>query len=116
MVMWTTLTWIFVPALALLYGVNGAAIGFTLVGSSSVIALYLVSKHVDVNYVQSVGKPILASVLMGACVFIIRNLLPVSIQQVTGMVITGLVSYSLAIFMLEPKLLVLIKDQFRRNK
>lgn len=115
MIMWTVLTWIIVPILALFYGVNGAAVGFTLVGLSSVIALYLVSKHVDINYLQSVGKPILASVVMGACVFIIRNLLPVSMQQVIGMIIAGLISYSLAIFILEPKLPALIKNQFGKK-
>lgn len=116
MIMWTALTWIFVPTLTLLYGVNGAAIGFTLVGFSSVIALYLVSKHVDINYLQSVGKPILASILMGFCVLTLRNFLPVSLQQVISMIIAGLVSYSLVIFILEPRLPVLIKEQFRKDK
>ena len=114
MVMWTVLTWVFVPALAVLYGVNGAAIGFSLVGLSSFIALYLVAKHVDINYSQSVGKPILAAALMGLFVFIVRSLFPVSIQQVLGMGVTGLVSYAAAIFILEPKLPFLIKNQFKK--
>lgn len=112
MIMWTILTWMIVPLLALLYGVNGAAIGFTSVGLSSVIALYLVSKYVDINYLQSAGKPLFASILMGVLVFIIRSLLPVSVQQVIGMIIVGLISYFLVIFILEPKLLSLIKNQF----
>lgn len=116
MIMWTTLTWIFVPALSVLYGVNGAALGFTLVGLSSVVALYLVSKHVDIGYVQSVGKPILASIFMGLLVFIMRSLLPVSMQQVAGMVIVGLISYSLVIFILEPKLPQLLKNQLRKKQ
>ncbi|MDD5415713.1 MAG: oligosaccharide flippase family protein [Candidatus Daviesbacteria bacterium] len=115
MIMWTILTWIFVPALAVLYGVNGAAVGFAIVGLSSVIALYLVSKHVDINYLQSVGKPVLASIFMGICVFIISSLFSVSWQQIIGMVVAGLISYSLTIFMLEPKLPLLIKNQFRRK-
>lgn len=116
MIMWTTLTWIFVPALSMLYGVNGAALGFTLVGLSSGVALYLVSKHVDISYVQSVGKPILASIFMGLLVFIMRSLLPVSMQQVAGMVIVGLIAYSLVIFILEPKLPLLLKNQLRKKQ
>lgn len=112
MIMWTALTWLFVPALAYFYGINGAAVGFTLVGLSSVIALYLVAKHVDIDYLQSVGKPLLAAVLMGLLVFVIRNFLPVSFQQVIVMVLTGLVSYWAVIFSLEPKLVYLIKNQF----
>lgn len=115
MVMWTVLTWVFVPALTFLYGINGAAIGFSLVGLSSVIALYLVAKHVNVNYLQSVGKPMLSAVLMGISVFIVKNLLSVSLQQVIVMVIAGLISYAVAIFILEPKLPFLIKSQLKRK-
>ncbi len=115
MIMWTVLTWIFVPALTFLYGINGAAVGFSLVGLSSVVALYLVAKHVDINYFQSVGKPVLAAALMGLFVFIIRSLFPVSIQQVIIMLVVGLVSYSAAIFILEPKLPLLIKSQLKKK-
>lgn len=116
MIMWTVLTWIFVPFLTSLYGVNGAAVGFTLVGLSSFVALYLVSKYVEIDYLQSVGKPLLASALMGMSVFVIRGLFSVSISQVIAMVIAGLVFYSAAIFILEPKLPLLIRDQFRKKQ
>ncbi|MDO8573418.1 MAG: oligosaccharide flippase family protein [Candidatus Daviesbacteria bacterium] len=114
MIMWTVLTWIFVPTLALLYGVNGAAVGFTLVGLSSVIALYLVAKHVDIDYLKSVGKPLLAAILMGVFIFIIRNIVPLSLLQVIFMISTGLISYILIIFSLEPGLLRIIKNQFKK--
>ncbi len=114
MIMWTILTWVFVPGLTALYGLNGAAIGFTLVGLSSFVALYMVSKYVDIDYLRSVGKPVLASTLMGLFVFIIRSLFPVSVFQVAGMVVVGLVSYWAAIFILEPSLPFLIKNQFKK--
>lgn len=116
MVMWTTLTWIFVPGLAVVYGLNGAAFGFTLVGLSSFVALYLVSKYIDVDYLRSVGKPLLATILMGGCILIVRNLISVSIQQVIAMATVGLIAYSSIIFILEPKLPFLIKDQFRKKQ
>lgn len=115
MVMWTVLTWVFVPLLALLYGVNGAATGFTLVGLSSFIALYLVSKYVDIDYLKSVGKPLLASIIMGICVSFVRTIFFVSAIQVIVMVIAGLTSYLIIIFLLEPKLPSLIKNQFRNK-
>lgn len=116
MIMWTTLTWIFVPIFVFLYGVNGAAIGFTLVGLSSFVALYLVSKYVDIHYLKSVGRPFLATIIMGACVFITKSFLPISIQQAISMVLVGLISYLLVIILLEPKLPSLIKDQFRKKQ
>lgn len=115
MVMWTVLTWVFVPIFSIIYGVNGAALGFTFVGLSSVVALYLTSKHVEINYLYSVGKPLLASIFMGICVLFIKNILSVSMQQIIAIIIAGIISYLLAIFILEPKLAFLVKDQFKKG-
>lgn len=115
MIMWTVLTWIFVPVLAYLFGINGAAVGFVLTGFGSFVAWYIVSKYVDIDYLQSVGKPLLAAVLTGGVVFVVKSLLPVSVQQVAAMIVTGLVSYLIVIFILEPKLPLLIKNQFKKG-
>ena len=116
MIMWTVLAWILVPALTYLYGLNGAALGFTLVGLSSFIALYLVSKYVNINYRQSVGKPLLGTILMGLVVFIVRNLLPTSTLQLTLMLVSGCLVYTAAILILEPKIFKLIKDLLKGFK
>lgn len=117
MIMWTALTWIFVPLLAILYGLNGAALGFTLVGLSSFVALFLVSKYVDINYLQSVGKPLLASILMGFCVLIAKNIFPSQgLLQVILMVAVSFVSYLSVIIILEPRLPLLIKNQFTKRQ
>ncbi|MBU0999835.1 oligosaccharide flippase family protein [Patescibacteria group bacterium] len=115
MVMWTVLTWIFVPLMAVSFGLNGAALGFTLVGLSSFVALFLVSKYVDIDYLRSTGKPLLASVLMGFCVFTARSIFPSQWLQVILMIAVGTISYLLVIIILEPKLPLLIKSQFRRK-
>lgn len=114
MIMWTTLTWIFVPLFSYFYGINGAAVGFTTVGLSSFIALYLISKYVDINYLQSVGKPLVASILMGVCLLVIRSTLPVSLQQVIIIIITGFVSYAVLMLFLEPNLFRIIKNRFKK--
>lgn len=116
MIMWTVLTWVLVPMLALLYGVNGAAAGFTLVGLSSFLALYLVSKYVDINYLQSVGKPLLSSIVMGAGVLFARNMIMISVQQLIVMIGVGLIIYSVSIAVLEPKLPALIKNQLLKKQ
>ena len=116
MTMWTFLTWIFVPLLAVLYGLNGAAAGFTVVGFSSFVALYLVSRYVDINYLQSVGKPLVASCVMGILIFVVKNFLPTSWLQVIILVTIGLISYLLAIFIIEPKLILEIKDILKKKQ
>ena len=116
MIMWTVLTWILVPPLSWLFGINGAAVGFTIVGLSSFIALYLVSKYVDINYLQSVGRPLFSTIIMGIFVFFTKNLLPVSIYQIIAMTAVSLVSYLLVIFMFEPRLVSKILAQFRKKQ
>lgn len=116
MIMWTVLTWIFVPALTYLYGLNGAALGFTLVGLSSFVALYLVSKYVKVDYLRSVGKPLLSALVMGIVVFILRAIFPISFLQVIVMMIGGFISYTLLLLILEPGITGLIKNQFMEVK
>ncbi len=110
MIMWTALTWIFVPLLAFLYGLNGVAVGFTLVGLSSFVALYIVAGYVTINYFQSAGKPLLGSILMGILVFFVRNALSVSLQQIIILVAIGSVSYVSIMLLIEPKLIPLIKN------
>ncbi len=111
MVMWTILTWVLVPALAVSFGVTGAAIGFTLVGSSSIVALILVSKYVDINYFQSVGKPFLAASLMGGLVLLVRSVLEVSLLQVSLMGLLGFISFAGSILILEKRLFGIITNQ-----
>lgn len=115
MVMWTSLTWLLVPVLAYFYGVDGAALGFTLVGLSSFIALKLVSRYISVNYLKSVGKPLVATLIMGCVVFFVRYIFPVSILQFIIMIVMGVFSYLIAILVLEPSIIGLIKNQFRKN-
>lgn len=115
MIMWTSLTWIFVPVFSYIYGLNGAAVGFTLVGLSSFIALYLVSKYVAMNYIQSVGKPMIATLIMGIAVFITGMFFPVSFMQILLMVTVGFISYSITIITIEPTIIKLIKDQLKKN-
>lgn len=115
MIMWTSLTWIFVPALAILYGLNGAAAGLSIVGLSSFIALYLVSKYVSIDYLQSVGKPLLSSLAMGVCVFLVKNIFSVSWEQVIAMIVTSLISYLLLIIIIKPELLTIVKHQFGKK-
>ena len=105
MIMWTVLTWIFVPLLALNYGVNGAAFGFALVGVSSVIALIVALKFVQINYIEIISKPVLISAVVGVMMFIIKGLIEVSFTQVIAMIAGGLVIYIGSVILIEPRIL-----------
>lgn len=116
MVMWTVLTWVFVPLLSLKFGLNGAALGFSLVGLSSVVALVLATKYIDINYFKISGRPMIASIIMGLVVFYIQSLLTLSIIGVITQIVIGVIVYSIIIFIFEPKIISQISILFKISK
>lgn len=101
MVMWTVLTWILVPAFAQNYGVDGAAVGLTLVSLSSFVALFIVKKFIRISYLKVLVKPLVASVLMGIVMILIKNFFEDSLMKVFAMGIGGILSYILIILVIE---------------
>lgn len=114
MIMWTSLTWIFVPFLAIRFGLNGAALGFTFVGMTSFIALFIISKYVTVDFLQSVGKPLIGAAVYGAVLLVIKSLFSASLLQIILMGVFGLISYIFIMLFLEPNLLNMIKKGFQK--
>lgn len=100
MVMWTALTWIFVPYLAINYGVNGAALGYSIVGASSVVAIYIAGRYVSFSIVNSALKPLLASLVMGVVILFLRNIIPANIHAVWIITAAGVIVYMLASYYL----------------
>lgn len=100
MIMWTALTWIFVPYLAIKFGVNGAAFGYSLVGASSIIAIYIVRKIVKFSLYNSVGAPGISALIMGVILIFLRGLLPVSLLSVWFLIGLGGVIYFICMYLL----------------
>lgn len=105
MVMWTVLTWVFVPTLSVFYGINGAALGFAIVGISSIIAIVKASEFININYIETLGKPLFGSTVMGILIFILRSFLPTTFVSVISLGVVGLVVYSGLLVIIEPSLL-----------
>lgn len=100
MIMWTVLTWILVPALSYLYGLEGAAWGYALVGSSSIIALWVAAGLIKVNIWESVGKPLIGSVVMAVVLILGRLFILESWVGVFSMFITALAAYAASMYFL----------------
>jgi O-antigen/teichoic acid export membrane protein len=100
MVMWTILTWLFVPFLAVKYSVNGAALGYSIVSSSSIIAIFIVYRIVRFSLYKSVLMPGIASIIMGSLLLIVRKVLDPSLTAVWVLVISGGATYMFAMYLL----------------
>jgi O-antigen/teichoic acid export membrane protein len=111
MVMWTILTWVFYPLLAFKFGYDGAAAAAALVALSSVVAIWVAKKEIKFQFLSSIAKPLVASMLMGVVVFslarfLARNILGISVLAVVG----GLVYFALIYFMLGEQLLADVRQ------
>lgn len=93
MVMWTILSYLFIPIMGLKFGVNGAALGYSLVGASSIVAIIVAKNYIDFSLVDSALKPFLVSLAMGAILIVLRSILPTSFYSIWILVVTGAVSY-----------------------
>jgi O-antigen/teichoic acid export membrane protein len=98
MVMWTVLTWVFVPFLGARYGVNGASVGYAIVGASSIVAIIVAKRYVNFSLMDSTLKPLFASFIMGVALLAIRHFLPVNLYSIFIMVVVGAVTYAASIF------------------
>lgn len=93
MIMWVALSWLFIPILSIKFGVNGAALGYALVGASSIIPIIIVKRIVDFSLIESALKPFVASLAMGAAMFLSKTFIPSSTLGVVILVIIGGCSY-----------------------
>ncbi|KKQ43499.1 MAG: Polysaccharide biosynthesis protein [Microgenomates group bacterium GW2011_GWC1_37_8] len=100
MIMWTVLTWIFVPILAIKYGVDGAAAGYSLVGASSLIAIYIAYKHVPFNIYETIIRPAIGTLIMAATLLVVRSVLPSSLSSVWMIILLGGIIYFSTMYLL----------------
>lgn len=100
MIMWTVLTWLFVPGLALKFGIKGAALGYALVGLSSTVAIIIARRQVKFSLIYSFIKPLVSGLIMGGVLFYVRGLLPVRLASVWILIGLGAIIYISSIYLL----------------
>jgi O-antigen/teichoic acid export membrane protein len=93
MIMWTVLTWALIPILAIKFDVLGAAIGYSLVGASSIVAIVIAKKYVNFSITDSIIKPAIGTIVMSAVLLIMRKFMPVSLPAMGWMIGAGGVIY-----------------------
>ena len=117
MLMWTVLTWVFVPFLAIKYSVVGAALGYACVGLSSVVAIYIARKYVAFSLKDSLLGPGIATFVMAVALFIGRSLLPTNLVSIGALFLLGVVSYFVTSYLIiGSTLLEDVRKSFRNLK
>jgi len=93
MIMWTTLTWLLFPFLAIQYGYNGVALASALVATSSIVAIWITKKIIEFDFWSSINKPLFTSLAMGILLFFLTPFLAKNILGIVSLAIFGAVVY-----------------------
>lgn len=89
MIMWTVLTWVLIPFLSVRFGYDGAALGYALVGSSSVVAILITKRYVNFSVIDSTIKPLIGALLMGLVLIILRGVLTPNFYSLGVLILVG---------------------------
>ncbi len=100
MIIWTALTFAFIPVLSIRFGVMGASIGYALVSVSSIYAVYLAKREVNFSLTESIGKTAFSASLMGFTLLILRKFFPADLAGLGLLILIGGVVYLSSIFLL----------------
>ena len=100
MLFWTVITWVLVPYLSIKYGVNGAAAAYAFIGSTSVIAIYIVRKIVKFSLIDSTLKPAMAALFMAIVLLGLKRFLPISLTSVWILITSGALTYIVSAYFL----------------
>ncbi len=119
MIMWLVLTWALMPILGMKFGYNGVAVATALIAFSSVVAIYVARKLVKFNLASSLGKPLLASALMGIVIYLFRLPALSLPMAVIVRILVGMVAYLGISYLLVGQSLITdisrIYHEFRKN-
>ncbi len=94
MVMWTTLTWVLTPVLIAVVGFNGVALASALTATSSIVAIYLVRKIVQIEIMPNITAPIISTAMMGALVYALTPVLASSLARIGLLILTAVILYA----------------------
>lgn len=73
MIMWTTLTWTFMPLLGNKYGYLGVSLAVGIIATSSIFTLIMVNKFLPVNFFRSLSRPLFVNLIFAGILFFLRR-------------------------------------------
>ncbi len=93
MLLWTVMTWILTPVLIYFYGYNGVAIASFTITLTILITIYLVRKVVKFNFIKSILKPTIGTVIISIFFLFSGRVFIHSLMDIVYIIILGIVLY-----------------------
>lgn len=110
MVMWTILTWLFVPIFSWKFGYLGVALATAIISFSSLVPLIIIKRYINLNLSGNIIPPLVACFIMIIVVMNVKRYLPVNYGGLFLQIMLGILTYGLSIMLINKnKLLKEIK-------
>ena len=103
MVIWTIMTWALTPIAIYMWGYNGVAIVSFMVTLTIFITIYLVKKVVNFDFLKSIYKPAIATIIMVLFTFLAADFLAKDLITLFFVIILGGVIYIVNLYLLAGK-------------
>lgn len=117
MVLWTILTWLFIPLAIKIIGFNGVAFSIFLISLTSIVTVLIAKKLVPFNFLEASLKPTFISISSALVMFSVSKLYyNPDIYQIILILTSGFLSYILMIYLLVREELKNFISQIRASR
>jgi PST family polysaccharide transporter len=100
MVLWTILTWVLTPLFIFLWGYNGVAAASFIITLTIFITVHLAKKVVEFDFIKSIYKPLIASVVMATALYFGVNMFVSNFILLVAVGLMGLGLYVVLLYMM----------------
>ena len=105
MMMWTGLTWLLFPIMAIKLGYLGVAYSIGIIATSSFVTVILAKRAVRFSLINALKTPLIASLILFVFLLIFRSALG-SLEGIIVISVLSVILYIFALFLLEGKNLI----------
>jgi len=102
MLMWASLTWILMPALAIKFGFLGVSYAAGLIATSSVVAILAAKKQINFSLTSSLKSPILSTLGLSLYLLLVRHLAS-SVTRIAAISLGGVIVFVSLVLLIEGK-------------
>lgn len=103
MIMWTSLTWLTMPIMAIKFGYLGVAYATGIIATSSFVTIYLTRKIININFAHILKTPFISSIFMSIFLFFGIKLAGTNPYFILTFLVLSLAVYGISVLIIEGK-------------
>lgn len=94
MIIWTSLTWLFIPLFITKFGFNGVSLAMLLISLTSIVTIFITQRLTNFSVVKAFKKPLAVGLLTSFVMFTVKFIYPFpTISQLVAILGSGIIAY-----------------------